>query len=188
MRTLRPVRSLQQIEGFSGAAEAVAEPYRYVPFEVPLHCTRLSVSYQYAPVNSSEGPCTVDIGIFDVRGTEPLTGGFRGWSGSDRRTFFIERERATPGYVAGPLPAGTWSVLLGLYEVPPSGVRWWLTVELEFAAREASAQPYSELDTRNPEFRRRGASWYRGDLHSHSEHSDGANTIAELAAFAAETG
>ena len=141
------MRTRLDFDGFAGAAEAAAAPYLYVPFEVPLHCSRLDVSYQYMAVHGEE-PCTVDIGIFDVRGTEPFTGGFRGWSGSDRRTFFIAHERATPGYVAGPLPSGRWSALLGLYEVPPSGVRWWVTVELEFAA-----EPLPDVSMRTGTFR-----------------------------------
>ena len=177
------MRTRLDFDGFVGAAEAAAAPYLYVPFEVPLHCSRLDVSYQYMAVHGEE-PCTVDIGIFDVRGTEPFTGGFRGWSGSDRRTFFIERERATPGYVAGPLPSGTWSVLLGLYEVPPAGVRWWVTVELEFAAEPLPDVSIAQAHSTPSRLAKSGSGWYRGDLHSHSEHSDGANTIREIADYA----
>ncbi|MFN8618576.1 MAG: CehA/McbA family metallohydrolase [Dehalococcoidia bacterium] len=32
------------------------------------------------------------------------------------------------------------------------------------------------------------SNWYRGDLHSHTDHSDGENTIAEMAAFAKKRG
>jgi hypothetical protein len=183
------MRTVQQFEGFVSAAEAVAMPYRYVPFPVPLGCTRIDVSYQFAPVISGEGPCTVDIGLFDIRGTEPLTGGFRGWSGADRRMFSVGRETATPGYVAGPLPSGSWSVILGAYEVPPGGVRWWVTVEVESEepiAKSAEQRTQSVVRAIAPaaSARKAASGWYRGDLHSHSEHSDGANTIAEIAAFA----
>ncbi len=177
------MRTRLDFDGFAGAAEAAAAPYLYVPFEVPLHCSRLDVSYQYMAVHGEE-PCTVDIGIFDVRGTEPFTGGFRGWSGSDRRTFFIAHERATPGYVAGPLPSGRWSALLGLYEVPPSGVRWWVTVELEFAAEPLPDVSIAQAHSTPSRLAKSGSGWYRGDLHSHSEHSDGANTIREIADYA----
>jgi hypothetical protein len=184
------MRALQQFEGVVSAAEAAAMPYRYVSFHLPPRCRRIDVSYQFAPVFSGEGPCTVDIGLFDIRGTEPFTGGFRGWSGADRRMFSVGRERATPGYVAGPLPYGTWSVILGAYEVPPGGVRWWLTVEIESDATDSAApSEASAHPSPAPGRLRNGRSgWYRGDLHSHSEHSDGANTIAEIAAFASQRG
>ena len=69
--------------------------------------------------------------------------------------------------MAGPLPAGTWSVILGLYEVPPSGVRWTVTVELEFAAEGAEPQPAEPLAPAT-QADARGSRRYRGDLHSHS--------------------
>jgi hypothetical protein len=184
------VRRQYHFEGVIQPDEARAHPYRYVPFEVLRRCSRIEVAYHYAPVRQTDEAATVDIGIFDVRGTEPFTGGFRGWSGSDRRSFFITRESATPGYVAGPLPAGTWSVILGGYEIPDGGVRYWLTVSLETGdaptgpvptrPRAAQLSPQSfPLSTSN---------WYRGDLHSHTDHSDGENTIAEMAAFAKKRG
>lgn len=177
------MRAVQQFEGFATTAEAAAQPYHYVPFIVPSRCTRIEVSYQFA--SDGDGPCSVDIGIFDIRGTQPVTGGFRGWSGADRRTFYLTRDSATPGYIGGVLPAGTWSVILGLYEVPLPGVRWWLTIDTESSVDEPHPLPspavQMPLDTGE-----KAPRWVRGDLHSHSEHSDGANTIAEIATFAKE--
>src|SRR3970282_2856058 len=107
-----------------------------LPFQVPPRCTRIDVSYHFY---SDGGPSTVDIGLFDIRGTEPLTGGFRGWSGSARRSFSIERESATPGDLAGPLPSGTWWVILGLYSVPEPGVRWFGAAAFDAARGETAA-------------------------------------------------
>lgn len=182
------MRKRYEFEGHISPAEAAGHPYRYVPFEVPARCTRIEVAYHYAPVVATDEPATLDIGIFDIRGTEPFTGGFRGWSGSDRRQFFIEHQRATPGYVAGPLPSGTWSVVLGAYEVPEAGLRYWLTVSLEMAVRD-DVEPPEPARHRPLERRPSGRpGWYRGDLHSHTEHSDGENTIAEMAYFARSRG
>ena len=185
------MRRQYRFDGVFRAADALAHPYLYVPFEVPPRCTRIEVSYHYGPVVPTEEPATLDVGIFDVRGTEPYTGGFRGWSGSDRDSFFIEHERATPGYVAGPIPAGTWSVVLGGYEVPAEGIRWQLTVALEVRAL-SSPPPVPEPTPGATPARSAGShsasGWYRGDLHSHTEHSDGANTIAEMAYFAKKRG
>ena len=178
------MRQMVEFEGFASQAEAAAEVYRYIAFDVPPRCTRIEVAYHFAAPDGSQG-CVVDIGIFDIRGTEAFTGGFRGWSGSDRRTFFIERERATPGYLPGPLPSGTWSIILGLYEVPECGVRYWVTVDVESSTRdlkEPRVAPERPAGLRAPEAAQ--ARWFRGDLHSHSVHSDGSNTIPEIARFA----
>ena len=180
--------------GLSAEAARV-HPYSYVPFEVPPRAGRIEVAYHYAPVVATDEPCTLDIGVFDVRGTEPHTGGFRGWSGSARQSFFIERETATPGYVAGPLPAGTWSIVLGGYQVPAAGLRYWLTISLDVATVGEPDENEVSSDSSSPLTSRREVRgvvgegrWYRGDLHSHTDHSDGANTIAEMAFFAKARG
>jgi len=173
-----------QFEGFASQAQAADEVYRYIAFEVPSRCTRIEVAYHFASPEGSQD-AAVDIGIFDIRGTEPFTGGFRGWSGSDRRTFFVERDRATPGYIPGALPSGTWSIVLGLYEVPEPGIRYWVTVDLESSTSEL--KPHTRAGAQPPQSHAAGpvsARWFRGDLHSHSVHSDGANTIPEIARFA----
>jgi hypothetical protein len=89
------VRRQYNLEGVISRVAALAHPYAYVPFEVPPRCTRIEVAYHYAPASPTAEPATLDIGLFDIRGTEPLTGGFRGWSGSGRRQFFVERTVAT---------------------------------------------------------------------------------------------
>ena len=40
--------------------------YMYIPFDVPAHAVRISVSYQYDRAN---GANTIDIGLFDARST-----------------------------------------------------------------------------------------------------------------------
>ena len=186
------MRSVEHVSGFVTPDEAAATPYHYVPVEVPPGCGRIDVSYHYhAPGQPGEG--TIDIGLFDIRGTEPYTGGFRGWSGSARRTFFIERERATPGYLAGPLPSGQWWIILGFYEVPQPGLNWFVTVEIEHTATSdgpAAVRESSVVRPAGADVVRGGDTlrWLRGDLHAHTDHSDGDNTIAEMAAEAHRRG
>ena len=178
------MRHTRTFEGYFTRAEARALTYHYIPFDVPARCQRIAVSYAWrAP--DGETPCTVDIGIFDIRGTEPFTGGFRGWSGSARRSFVIERDRATPGYIAGPLPSGAWNIILGLYEIPESGVHWSVSIEIDTSTFDgpSPSAPGTAMHASpiRPFARPR---WLRGDLHTHSEHSDGTNSIAEIARHA----
>ena len=180
--------------------------YAYVPFDVGPHAVRISVSYQYDRAN---GANTIDIGLFDARSTGSDTDprGFRGWSGGRRSDFFISRNEATPGYVAGPMHAGTWRVILGLYRVAPTGVDITLKIDVETnngpqsstpAERRinssdtgASTMPIAESSALRPslhEQKRHGQRWWRGDLHMHTVHSDGDWTIAELISSARNTG
>jgi hypothetical protein len=182
--------------------------YVYVPFDVPAHVVRISVSYQYDRAN---GANTIDIGLFDARstGTDTDSRGFRGWSGGRRAEFFISRDQATPGYVRGEIPAGKWHIILGLYRVAPNGVdvTFKIDVETENGPRSsrpaepktgssdtgASTMPLAESNGPGPSLPEQriaghGERWWRGDLHMHTVHSDGDWTIPGLISSARNTG
>jgi hypothetical protein len=178
-------------EGWVGPQEVYKERYIYLPFQVPTGAQRILVRYEFdepvtAPLGMGPGN-TVDIGIFDPRGMEfPEAPGFRGWSGSAKREFFISPEAATPGYIPGPLYPGRWHIILGFERVQETGVRYRVEVEVE-SGREAPAVPLEEA-TRPLAGRVRGGRFLRGDLHCHSVHSDGLNTVEELVHNALQRG
>jgi hypothetical protein len=186
-----------------------ARPYVYLPFTVPPRTVRLEVGYHFErPVRDdfgAGGGNALDLGIFDPRGTDFLTGGFRGWSGRARSTFHITPASATPGYLPGPLTPGRWNVCLGIAELEDPSCRYWLSVDLDVlvdgqepeGVEASAARPYGRLPTVPDPQPVRGAGggsspplagWYRGDLHSHTVHSDGLNTIPELAAASRQRG
>ena len=76
----------------------------YVPVELPPAVARLTVRCRY-----DRALGVIDLGLFGPGGR------FRGWSGGARSEFTLAGSDATPGYLAGPLPAGTWQVILGPY-------------------------------------------------------------------------
>src|SRR4030043_2233306 len=142
---------------------------------------------------------TVDIGIFDPRGRDFLDGcGFRGWSGTAKREFFIGPHEATPGYIRGPLAPGDWHILLGFGRVNPEGVRYEVTVNLTLDERDphpAEIETGEASPTASPQPRGRGRAGRRssggrgkGALHCHPVHSDGLNTVDEIVASAVERG
>jgi hypothetical protein len=172
--------------------------YVYVPFEVPRGAVRVHVSYEYA---REGGANTLDLGVFDARADGPGRGvsarGFRGWSGGRRSEFFITRAEATPGYLAGELPAGRWRVVLGLYKVAPAGVDVKVKVVVETGAkgtgtRASRPRPAASRPRRPTSPGRnvagRAPRWFAGDLHMHTVHSDGDWTVPGLAAAARAAG
>ena len=188
---------MRQKLSFEGAfARGARElPVRYLPFEVPPGVRRLEVSYHFAraePQPEGEPDDVVDIGVFDARGIDFLGGGFRGWTGSARRSFFITPQEATPGYIRGPLLPGQWQIFLD-YRIHHSEVLpYWVHVNLDIDPEEGSQAPAAEPE---PALRRASASprtgpgrWYRGDFHSHTVHSDGYNTIDEYVVEARRVG
>ncbi|MFC4033667.1 CehA/McbA family metallohydrolase [Streptomyces polygonati] len=154
----------------------------HLPVEVPRGVRQIAVAYTYdkptVPVGTLGNAC--DIGVFDQRGTEVGGHGFRGWSGGARTDFTISAGEATPGYLAGPVEAGTWHVVLGPYTVAPQGLDYSVTVTLTFGDRGAAPAPDYPPDHAPG----RGRDWYRGDCHLHSVHSDGKRTLEQLAALA----
>lgn len=135
---------------------------------------------------------TIDLGCTGADG-------WRGWSGGARNGFVIAAEGATPGYLPGPLEPGRWAVVLGLYRIPDTGVEVTVTITAP-AGRPPELEPdgqAEELGTRlagAPRGSARqlpagdGLTWFAGDFHAHSVHSDGDRTLAELAALAVGAG
>ena len=160
-------------------ANQSANPYFYIPFEVPAGTTRIDVTLRYAKAED----CIIDLGAFDPRDTGyPTEEGFRGWSGGARDRFFIATDDATPGYVHGQIPPGTWNVILGLYKVPEAGVDVTVIIDLDDADRPLAPQPARTFPVRT------GEGWYRGDLHCHTYHSDARGAPELLHAAARQAG
>jgi predicted metal-dependent phosphoesterase TrpH len=159
--------------------DQAANPYFYVPVQVPEGTTRIDVRMSYA---QSED-CIVDLGILDARATGfPSPQGFRGWSGGARDRFFVATDDATPGYIPGPMPSGTWHVVLGLYRIPADGTAVALTITMDDTPRAVVGLPP------NPSPIRTGSGWYRGDLHCHTFHSDARGSPELLHAAARQAG
>ena len=154
--------------------------WHYLPFTVVKSVTEIRVSYAYESIDTGVGfsANVIDIGLFDGSGHGlGKATGFRGWSGGARKSFRVSRHSATPGYLAGPLTPGTWSVILGPFTIVPPGVSWKVTVTLVHGKPKKRFKP-------KPAPRRvkgTGPGWYRGDLHLHTVHSDGHDTQRAMA-------
>ncbi len=173
---------------------AQEKTYIHLPFDMPADATRLEVEYSYSHRISSDptltGGNTIDLGVFDARGIDFLTAGFRGWSGSERAAFFITEHEATPGYLAGPLMPGRWHILLGLYKIAPEGctyrVKITITTEPGHTPHTKMIPAAGDLPFSLP--RAPFAPWLRGELHCHAWHSDGDRSAAEVVRLARERG
>ncbi|MGR3870574.1 CehA/McbA family metallohydrolase [Streptomyces graminifolii] len=176
----------QESRTVRGTLPTGSPDYVYVPVEVPAGVRELKVAYTYdrPPVPAGTQSNALDIGIFDQRGTDLGGRGFRGWSGGARTEFFLRVDDATPGYLPGPVHAGTWHIALGPYTVSPQGLAYELTITLTYGAPGAAPRPVYPPERAKG----RGRDWYRGDCHLHSWYSDGRRTPAEIAALARAAG
>jgi hypothetical protein len=191
------VRHKVRLEGFV-TPEHQRTAYVYLPFEMPAGARRLEVSYFYenqvTGAQETHPGNNIDIGVFDTRGADFITGGFRGWSGGARTGFHIERAGATPGYLRGPLQPGEWTIIFGCSKISDPVVRYRVNVDVDIDPNGVE-EPPGELH--RPGMPRPavvagasngGGRWYRGDLHAHSEHSDGANTVDEIIDYTRRVG
>jgi hypothetical protein len=176
--------------------DQVASPWHYVDVEVPLGTRALRVEVSY-----ERRAGVLDLGCFGPGGPggsrPPGPADFRGWSGGARDEFVIEAARATPGYLPGEIEPGRWQVVFGLYRVPLDGLDWELTATASTqggapdGAQSGAAvdpPPATERPDRRPLPASPGRRWWAGDLHTHTVHSDGVLTVAELARLARGNG
>lgn len=82
-------------------------------------------------------------------------GRLRGWTGSEYAHVFVTQDAASAGYHPGPL-AGSWQVVLGAVKLAPD-----CSVDIDI-----------RLIPRRPV-------WLAGELHSHTEHSDGGVSVSQ---------
>lgn len=130
------------------------QTYKPVAFDVPEGVVRLTVEVDYA----RDQKTVVDLGLLD-----PVR--FRGWSGGNKRRFTVSAEDATPSYLPGPLPAGRWTLLLGVPNARPGS-------SAAYEARISFERgPVATIFAPGP--LKAAPGWYRGDLHMHTAHSDG---------------
>lgn len=125
----------------------MTEEYLSIPFTVDENTMAIHVAFEGLPPL----PAIIDIGLEDPDR-------IRGWSGGSRSQYSLGLQSATPGYLAGPIPAGPWAVLLGLYRLPKA---------------QTDVRIHVTRDIWVP-------GWTPGDLHAHSEHSDGVWDIPTL--------
>lgn len=154
----------QRIEGEIRGSDH--ETYRAVEVVVPPGIERLDIDFSH---DGAGMRTVVDLALHGPAG-------FRGASGSNKTSITVGPDDATPSYRPGPIEPGTWRLVLGLpnvrsvvggagHSVPPT--RFIATVRMHTAG---TALPVSAFA---PGALREDAAWYRGDVHSHTAHSDG---------------
>lgn len=137
--------------------------YKRLPFTVPPGVHRLDVT-----MTKSSAQAAVGLGLFDASGAGYQSGGFRGIFGEERSSFFVSTSGASEGFVPGPMPPGTWTVLVPVFRaLVPTRVT--VTIRMSFVedgpAFEPGPLPGVVVDA---------PGWYRGDLHCHTTASSDA--------------
>ena len=153
--------------------------YLRLPFDVPAGASSVEVRFR-----ADDPAAVIDLGC-------EAPSRWCGWAGGARQRFVVRAEQATPGFLPG-VEAGTWHVVLGLHHLPAGGVQVRLEVETDSSATVetealAPVRPTVRGSSRGVPAGA-GLTWYAGDFHAHTVHSDGQESIDQLAARAVTSG
>ena len=158
----------------SGEVPAGEATHFFLPFEVPAGVAEIEVRHD----DLSEANI-LDWGLDDPDG-------FRGWGGGKSEPSIVGRYAASPSYLPGDLPAGTWEVVVGKAKIVEEPARFEVEVILRDAptlAPQTTRRPFTA-----PEPLSTAGRWYTGDFHAHTTESDGTPTIDELILYAESRG
>jgi MYXO-CTERM domain-containing protein len=152
-----------------GTVPGGPENFFFLPFEVPEGIVEIEVRhFNLTPGNN------LDWGLDDPNG-------FRGWGGGKGQPGLVGLQAALPSYIPGPIPAGTWEVVVGKANIVNTPAEYAVDIYLrtEATLEPQARSPYQDPGVLNPDAR-----WYAGDFHVHTRHSDGPPSIRETLEFA----
>jgi len=153
-----------------GTLDLGAPDFVLVPFDVQDGTVEVEVRH-----TSVDDDDVVDFGVEDPNG-------FRGWGGGNDEPAIIGARAASRSYLPGPLPVGTWHVVVGkakLVSATP-GYRLEIVQRTTPTLADAVDRAAPSSPTLASEAR-----FYAGDLHVHSNDSgDARASLFELAMFA----
>ena len=142
--------------------------YVEVAFEVPPGTVEIEIAH----ADGSEYDI-LDWGVWSPEGS-------RGWGGGLEDNAIIGVEQSSRGYLAGPIIAGTWRVVIGKAKLDDMG-----HYSIDVECRDTATLPVLPTRAYDPIVLAQGRRWYRGDFHVHSEQSGDASAtftqILELA-------
>lgn len=152
------------------------------PFRVPRGANTLEIALRYEPDVVGTSRNLITLCVFDpkiCRGAAHRQG--------PALDISISLYSATPGFISGPIPHGSWKVELDTHWINPDAPCFFqLTVEV------SQVDLFSPSLSENCSYKRSSptlpAGWYWGDLHTHSVHSDGVSDVPTLLLSAREKG
>jgi hypothetical protein len=166
------------------------------PFDVPPGCERLEITLRYAPERAGGIENLLVPALFDPAGCRGT-----GHRGGAMKRVVVEESRATPGFLAGPLTPGRWGAEVEVHLVmPDEACRLTLDIIVspdeapdaaeirQFAGLAAAGRAAQAQKPLGHGVAPNAPGWYRGDLHTHTVHSDGHIDVTDRILAAEEQG
>ncbi len=165
------------IQKISGKLK-LEDMHRHIPhpFEVPEGAQQISIRFDHEPKHPGIGnvPHEISLSLLD-----PESGRGARHNNADQ-TIMISANGATPGYTAGSLQPGTWTVFIDTHRIiPPGAISYTLEIDISTESTDFATPQYTPGSTAS-----RGPGWYKGDLHGHTLHSDAQWDVPEFVEYA----
>lgn len=145
----RPARTIVKTATATRTGE-----YLYLSFYVPRDANRVAVG-----LTKSNPETKVGVGLFDWRGAEYQSPGFRGVYGEESSEFYVARGSASRSFTPGPIRRGKWTVIVPVFRAPgPTEIR--VEITLTFGPERGGAHSPNEVGVVKDT-----PGWYTGDLH-----------------------
>jgi MYXO-CTERM domain-containing protein len=158
---------------YAGEVPDDGSDYFVIEFDVPAGTVEIEVAHA-----SDASENILDWGLWDPEK-------FRGWGGGLRDNAVVGVSEASRGYLPGPIPEGTWKLIIGKAQIKT----WPAGYTVEISLRDEETLTVRERAPFAPVVLASGRRWYSGDFHVHSfESGDATATFADIAALARERG
>ena len=151
--------------------------YCMLSFDVPDDCGSISLTVS----RTTEREAQIPAALFDSAGKNRVFRAPEGTSGYYEDTYIIRTDSASSGAVPGPIPAGTWKLILykRRFSEDFDAV---LSVNVEKGNKREKSFRFTFQDQKlsgTP-------GWYRGELHVHSSESTGRKSVRRVLEAARE--
>ncbi len=169
-----PARADQTLT-FDGNVPTDGPEHFFVPFDVPAGTQEIEILHD----DQSEANI-LDFGLNDPAG-------YRGWGGGTTEDAIVGVSAASRAYVPGPIPAGTWNVIVGKAKIVASPATYHIVVTLRTTptlAPQTDRKAYVPAAALSSERR-----YYAVDFHVHDrESTDAKPTLEENIQYAESVG
>lgn len=160
--------------------------YLQHPFEVVEGVNWLEIKLRFRKVSR----CQLFLSVFDAEGRYRGTRMKPFEAGEVSLELGLAEETASLGGLPGAIVPGTWHAQIDVLRTEVTTPTWYrLEVEANGVVRDDIALRVPEhISIPQAMPRYAGAGYYRGELHAHSHHSDGTESVAALVAQARHVG
>lgn len=157
--------------------------HHHFEIDVPDGTTAIWIRFRWGPLDmgSEHEANGLNLSLFGPEGFRGAA--MRGRADQEMTTGTFD---ATPGFLSGPIQPGSWTIVVDAFEILNDGAdSGHLDYRVEARATIGAVgwgqppPPENAAGTRSVQQALSGPRWFRGDLHSHTVHSDGRITVED---------